>query len=86
MSGYSDTKESCGVCFGYGDTCPLRREQAWVDRCQTYLSDDGGADTKRRLAASDKVERKYNLLHGCTTRCQGLKALRARCAAMVEPL
>ena len=67
--------EPCGQHFG--PHCPMLLAQSWTEETQTYMSDDGGEDTGRRIDAATRVERAYNRNYGCTTRCAGLREQRA---------
>ena len=76
------TIERCGYAFGWD--CPMRLAQSWGEHCQTYVSNDGGADTDRRVDAGNRTARAYDRHYGCLTTCKGHLALKAKCREMVR--
>lgn len=86
LHGYSAKIEPCGEPFGYGDTCPLMKERNWIGKCNRYSTGDGDMVSAAHLADVRKLERKYDAIHGCLTRCAGKTAQRKAIKRIVADL
>ena len=73
---YSEAIEPCGEAFGYGDTCPLAKERKWLSHCNMYNTSEGEAGSASHLSDLRKLDRKYDAVYGCLTRCSGKCAQR----------
>ena len=84
--GYSDTIEPCGEPWGYGDTCPLAKERKWLGHCNMYNTADGEAASAVHLADLRRLDRKYDAVHGCLSKCTGKAAQRTFIKRLVADL